>query len=267
VAWLPAAAGAAALAGIALSAWPSPALEAAWDPGALRVLTFNIHQGLDVRSVPSLPEIARVVEQAAPDLVALQEVNRGMTVSGGVDAVAWLRWRFPAYALHFEPMHGTLMGNAVMSRHPFVESGGARFEAGLRRLPRGYAFARVDAPGGELLFASLHLTPYDRSPDDAREREAQARELVGFWNGRARTVLAGDWNADPGSAPIRRAEEAGLVDAQAAVGRRADWTSPHSRRRIDYVFSTADLRPLEGEVLTSEASDHRPVRVSFEGGR
>ena len=51
----------------------------------LRVLSYNIHHGRGTDGAIDLPRIARVIAATRPDLVALQEVDRGTGRANGVD--------------------------------------------------------------------------------------------------------------------------------------------------------------------------------------
>ncbi len=65
--------------------------------GRLRLLTYNIHSciGLDGKVLPE--RISRIIGRLAPDIVCLQEVDRGMARSGGRDQAAELASR-PGHA-------------------------------------------------------------------------------------------------------------------------------------------------------------------------
>ena len=56
----------------------------------VRVLTYNIHHGEGLDGRIDLPRQAAIMTSAAPDLVALQEVDRGTARAGGVDQLAEL---------------------------------------------------------------------------------------------------------------------------------------------------------------------------------
>ena len=56
----------------------------------LRVLTYNIHHAAGTDGKVDIERIARVIQSAKPDLVALQEVDQATKRSGGVDQLARL---------------------------------------------------------------------------------------------------------------------------------------------------------------------------------
>src|SRR5688572_3660564 len=56
----------------------------------LRVLTYNIHHGEGTDARFDLERLARIIREARPDLVALQEVDRRTRRASGVDQAAEL---------------------------------------------------------------------------------------------------------------------------------------------------------------------------------
>ncbi len=70
-----------ALAGVLLLALLWPALDVAAKK-TLRVMTYNIHIGIGMDKKLDLQRIADVINRERPDLVGLQEVDRGVR-SGG----------------------------------------------------------------------------------------------------------------------------------------------------------------------------------------
>jgi endonuclease/exonuclease/phosphatase family metal-dependent hydrolase len=56
----------------------------------LRVMTYNIHIGIGMDKQLDLPRIAGVINAQDPDLVGLQEVDRGVTRTQGIDEIVEL---------------------------------------------------------------------------------------------------------------------------------------------------------------------------------
>lgn len=232
-----------------------------WAPTELKILNYNIHNGFDYYSVPAMEEIGEVIAAADADLVALQEVNRGWNLSGGVDMVAWLRWRFPEYHVIYGPMNGTLWGNVIMSRYPVLEWGTLQFPIRVNDFPRGLVWAKVQTDAGELLFVSTHLTAYAGFDAD---RAAQAGDLLEWWQGRRRTVVAGDFNAHPDDEAIQRVRAGGLreVTASFGLGEAFTYSAGNPFERIDYIFTSPDVEHLAGSIPRTLASDHLPVAAT-----
>jgi endonuclease/exonuclease/phosphatase family metal-dependent hydrolase len=228
------------------------------DPGEIRMVTYNVHQGYDERAMPSAAALADVIAEADADLIALQEVHRGANIAGGADLISYLRWRFPDYDIVFGPSYTSVMGNAIMTRYPIREWGIGQYPPGETFLTRGYVWVIVEIAHEDLLFASTHLSSTEE-PDEIRA--AQADALLAYWGGRPRSILAGDFNSFPDSAAVGTLLESGLKDVVAELDPEyihdpsEDWLN----RRLDYIFTSQDFEPISTRVVFSPASDHPAV--------
>lgn len=235
------------------------------DPGAplesptLRVLTYNLHHGEGTDGVLDLERIAALIRESQADLVALQEVDRGVARTGGVDqleVLAELTGLTPSFA-KFMDFQGGEYGLGLLSRCPVEVAWTIPLPPGTQE-PRAAAAVRVLAPDiGELVFVSLHL---DWLADDER-RFAQAEALLAaLADESAPVVLAGDVNDVPGSRTLRALT---AVFASAAKPADARFTFPSDvpAREIDFVLvHPAETIEANARVLDERvASDHRPV--------
>lgn len=75
-------------------------------PLRLRVLTYNIHHGAGIDGKLDLERIARVIRDARPDIVALQELDRNTQRTRKVDQ--------PAELARLTGLHGTFGGNIAL---------------------------------------------------------------------------------------------------------------------------------------------------------
>jgi endonuclease/exonuclease/phosphatase family metal-dependent hydrolase len=264
------------LAGVLLSLVPAKTAQIAVAPasGELTIFDYNVHQGFDLHGLPALPRVADVIAANNADVITLQEVNRVWDLSGAVDSYSWLRWRFGGYQSVFGAMNGVHFGNAIFTRYPITESGTVHFPIAASGIPRGFAWARIATPTGEVLVASTHLTPYDRG-EEIRERGDQAALLLAFWDthGRPRAIQAGDYNDDRRKPAVTTMVASGFIDALAGQGLGAAMTfassgspfDPPSEEQLDYIFVTKDVEVLSAQILQVTTSDHRPLvaRVRF----
>ncbi|GAA1476200.1 endonuclease/exonuclease/phosphatase family protein [Nocardioides aestuarii] len=230
----------------------------------LTAMTFNIHFGKTARGEPGLDRIAREIRAWAPDVVVLNEVDRGRGRSGGVAQARVLGQRTGMHAAYGPNRRygGGWSGNAVLSRLPVVRSGNRALPFVEGTIPRGLLRVTVDLDGVPV---DVFATHFENSSPAARRR--QAREVARTVSRSPRPfVLGGDLNASPGGVALQVLDRAGVVDAWTQVGRGDGFTVPAwaPRKRIDYLLSDERLLPRRSEVLLSQVSDHRPVRTVFD---
>ena len=236
-------------------------------PGVLRVLTYNLHHGEGTDGRLDLERIAGIIRNAAPDLVALQEVDRRATRTGQIDQPAeYIRltglqgWYGAAM-----PFQGGEYGQLILSRRPLLQPRVVRLPGSAGREPRIATTALVEIPRlGRLRWACCHLDA-SRSDDDRWEQAGALLKEFGHEN--LPTLLGGDFNATPESRVMGRllAADTGWIDT---AGASAAPTSPAEapRSRIDYILAHPGTawRTLSSHVLAeSVASDHRPVLVEL----
>jgi endonuclease/exonuclease/phosphatase family metal-dependent hydrolase len=223
-------------------------------PGELRLMTFNIHHG----AVAGLDAIAAAIAAEAPDVVALQEVDRGTGRSGGVDqaeALAALVGMTAAYAPALE-WDGGEFGVALLTRLRVVDQRAILLDGADE--PRVLLVVELDVGGGEpLAIAVTHLgLTADTRLDQARAIRAALAETPA-------AALLGDLNARADEPAIRELL-LGLDDAWPAAGDGPGFTYSAGTPsvRIDYaLYDRAALAPVAAHVVDSRASDHRPLVV------
>lgn len=227
----------------------------------LRILSYNIHHGRGTDGQVDLERIARVIRSVDPDLVALNEVDRGVNRSGKIDQPAELGRLTDRHAVFEKNIDydGGEYGNAILSRFEVLEHENMPLPSHYEGEQRGMLMVRVQLPArGSVWFAATHL---DYRPNDAERIESAAtinRLMAGRFAG-DRFVLAGDLNATPDSNVVQKFGETWEVA-------RTGGTYPAAEpiKQIDYVLyrpATA-FRVVEARVIDEPvASDHRPVLV------
>lgn len=232
-------------------------------------MTYNIHHGAGMDEKIDLKRIAAVIRAEDPDLVALQEVDKGTKRVDGADQPAELARLTNMYVVYGAamPYQDGKYGDAVLSRWPIH---GSRTVAlpwtqGGQREPRCAIAAMTSLPDGadRITFISTHWD-HTREPSD---RLIQAEKVNEVWkDAPAATILAGDFNCAPGSPPMETlAREWTLVSGTDPAEPTCCGNTPKSK--IDHVFvkSSDRWRVIEHRVVDEPlASDHRPVVVKLE---
>lgn len=249
---------------VPLVAWvflrpPTPEPGTGWP---IRVMSYNLHQGFGISGSQDLEAIARTIEEAGADLVALQEVSRGWVINGSTDMLVWLgrRLRMPYV---WGPAADAVWGNAILSRRPIAAWGNQELPRGGAPMRRAAMWADVDLGGGEQLL--VIATHFHHVKGHGHIREPQAAAVVRLWNGRERAVLLGDLNAHPDAREMAMLREAGLRDAFVLAGQGDGFTYRSDRpyERIDYVWVSQDLGAREFRVMPGQASDHLGIAVTI----
>ena len=263
-----------ALAGVALLAvplitWvtaPGPLGAASGPARPVRVMSYNLHFGFDLRGWSDLEGVARAIEASGAEVVGLQEVSRGWYINGSTDMLAWLQRRLRMPYARFAGASDAIWGNAVLSRYPILSGQVTRLPREGVPLRRSALQVEVDLGEGRRLGVVVTHLHHVEGPDGARVRLTQLPRLLERVAGREATVVLGDFNAEPGSAETALLRAAGLTDAfVAAGGRPADertWPSDGPDRRIDYIWLSPDLEASGFAATTSTASDHRGIAVT-----
>lgn len=234
---------------------------------SLRVLCYNIHHGAGEDGVIDLKRIVNVIKSVNPDMVSLQEVDKGVDRTGRVDQPAVLA-ELTGMHVVFEKnidFQGGEYGNAVLTRLPIESYKNHKLPQLTPDEQRGMLEVRVRLDDRQIVFYATH---FDYHGDD-EERLASAELFSDMVSQQpAKTViLAGDLNARPDS-PVLVKLNTFLIDTHDPdCGPGYTYPADAPDRRIDYILHTPDagLRAVEARVLDEPlASDHRPLLVVFE---
>jgi endonuclease/exonuclease/phosphatase family metal-dependent hydrolase len=224
----------------------------------LRVLSFNILHGETLRGDFDLEQIARVIRETDPDLVALQEVDLYTGRTSGRDLASelgLLTQMVPLFGRAM-PYDGGEYGEGILSRFSFLSSRNHALPAGEGKEPRAALEVRVILDSGDTLaFVGTH---FDHTGDvDRINQAARVREILAGVD--LPVLLAGDLNATPESRPM----EILFSDLQPSDRSFAPTIpSDGPRAKIDYILygPPERWRVLESRVICDTvASDHCAV--------
>src|SRR5687768_17253955 len=127
----------------------APAGRAARGRVRLRVMTYNVHVGIGMDKKLDLSRVAAVINGERPDIVALQEVDRGVERTGRVDQIRELaRLTKMDYAFaHNLNFQGGQYGVAVLSRTPILSIDHRRYQHLREAERRGFIRVEVEEIG------------------------------------------------------------------------------------------------------------------------
>src|SRR5438128_5492084 len=232
----------------------------------LRVMTYNIHVGVGMDKKMDLQRIADVINQEHPDLVSLQEVDRGVKRTQGVDEITELAGMTKMeYAFaHNLDYQGGQYGVAILSRFPILKVDHRKYENKREAERRGMIRVEVSVNNRILSFVATHL---DYQYEDGRVFETE--QLLEFLRDQTGPlILVGDFNEEPtGDAyklMLPKFEDAWLRSH--AKGDGLSYPADKPAKRIDYIFYRANggVRAKRAWVVSTLASDHIPVMAELE---
>ncbi|HJZ79065.1 MAG TPA: endonuclease/exonuclease/phosphatase family protein [Pyrinomonadaceae bacterium] len=247
------------------SAAPIPAGRTA-SRHTVRVMTYNIHVGIGMDKKLDLPRIAKVINEQKPDLVGLQEVDRGVTRTQQIDEIAELaKLTKMEYAFAFNLKYqGGQYGVAILSKFTITATDHRLYQNRREAERRGFIRAEVIVDGRTVSFATTHL---DYQYEDGRVFEAE-QLLSALRDVREPLIVVGDFNDVPAGGAYQLVQQQ-FVDAWTAV-RSSDegYSYPADKpvKRIDYIWlRRADrMRTKRAWIVETQASDHVPVVADLE---
>lgn len=263
-------------------------------------MTYNLHQFYltdrdndgkkdDPKPDRECKAIARLIAQANPDVLAVQEMGGEPFLN---TFQAWLKTEDLDYQ-HVELLQRGDRDNnlAILSRFPIVGTThhtNEWYSIGKAKLAvaRGFLETKIqidETYSFHLLNAHLKSKVYSRlGQTEMRRNEARLLNKVvrriHEANEGCNLLVVGDMNDNPNSAAIREVtgkSKKNLFDLRPAEETGDAWTyyqqSAEQHSRFDYLFANTEMMsdaiPEKSTVirspLTYEASDHRPVLVTF----
>ena len=229
----------------------------------LRVMSYNIHHCNPPSAAGKIDvdAIVKTIREAAPDLVALQEVDVNTQRSGSINQA-----RMIAEALDMEYYFGKAIdydggayGVAILSKYPIRDevTYALPTQDGSGGEPRVMATVRVKLPKRRnMIFASTHLNA--QSEDDSRKLQIKRIAEIVLQEDLP-MVIAGDFNAEPGSEVINIMDSF-LRRSCIECAPTIPVNSP--KRAIDFIaFRPGRDFEVVSHVVIQEtyASDHLPV--------
>lgn len=229
----------------------------------IRVMSYNLHHC----NPPSKPgfidvdAIAEAIRRQSPDIVAIQEVDVNVQRSGKIDQAGLLAQKLDMQVFFAKAIDhdGGDYGVAILSKYPLSNEKVHRLPtvAETKGEPRVLATALVTLPGGiKIQFGSTHLDALRTDTNRIIQAEAINRIARPFQHP---FIIAGDFNAVPGSKPVAILEEQFTRTCSPC-----DFTIPviDPDKTIDFIMyqKSNRLSVVSHQVIPERyASDHLPV--------
>ena len=227
--------------------------------------------------------IIKLLKEIKPDIFALQELTSGFEIHKGQDIPALIAKELGYY--YYEKLSADSadegdekFGNGIFSRFPIVSKEfhwinqyDPKVEKGYDNQYKAYVEITVDVDGRPLTVGTAHMSYTHRFINYSRKRK-EADELFKVLDAKkSNYIFSGDLNSRPNSYTVK-----GIAKRLRHAGPKFDtmtWTTkPFSYRgfeeadlnwRLDYVFTTKDIKVLSSEVVSTDYSDHLPILIKF----
>jgi endonuclease/exonuclease/phosphatase family metal-dependent hydrolase len=232
----------------------------------LRIMTYNIHVGVGMDKKLDLKRIADVILKEKPDLVGLQEVDRGVTRTEGKDEIAELAklTRMDYAFAHNLDYQGGQYGVAILSRFLIQKIDHQKYQNLREAERRGMLRVEIEVEGHRIDFVTTHLD-YQHTDGRLFETEQMLKFLEEVKNP---LIVSGDFNDDPAGSSyqlmLRGFDDAWI--ASHAKGMGLSYPADKAIKRIDYVFlrKIDRWRVKKAWVVETLASDHLPLVADVE---
>lgn len=235
-------------------------------PVQLRVMTYNIQHGAGMDRKIDLLRTAAAINAEHPDIVALEEMDKGTARTDRRDLTGELAemTHLTGYFSNNCNFEGGEYGNAVLTRFPILMAMNTHYNMIRPKEQRGIIQMILDVGGHKLLFMATHIH-YRKENEERLLNIAQIKEIIKQYPGLP-VILCGDFNDFPDT-PVHKAMSEALADTWELIGKGNGWTFPSDKpdHRIDYIWISPDksVQPLKAWVPDTQASDHRPFVADF----
>jgi len=230
-----------------------------------------------------IDHIAEFLLQHKPDIICLQELTIGAPGQTVHDTPAYLA-KALGYHYHTKelPIVGTdgtrmLLANGIFSRFPLTNQTSAWINepsddaGGFNNEYRAYIEATLELSDGKTLTIGTTHMSYTHRFEPTPAKRAETNKLLELITPhKANYIFTGDLNALPDSYTIQKLGRK-LQHLGPDVAEKSWTTKPFSYRgfeantldwRLDYAFATPDIEVISSQILSTDYSDHLPVRVA-----
>jgi endonuclease/exonuclease/phosphatase family metal-dependent hydrolase len=227
----------------------------------LKVMTYNIHEGVDVNNRLNLDPILASIQQWDPDVLVLQEVDTACIFSGSVDQSRWFALKLNMFLAPITSLDHIWQSDALLSKYPITD-----YESIIMESPGEddtLLKVTLDVDGQSITILVSHLTAM--SSADRRIQADIALPYIAAISGPK--IWAGDFNVN---AYTNDTIDQGIYSdiltyfndsfnvADTCIG-NLTWPSLDPVERIDYIFVSPEIDVASHRVVESLASDHLPV--------
>lgn len=230
----------------------------------MRIMSYNLQSGKRLDGVLDIDGQAAVIAALKPDICALNEVRMGTIDVNGAYMANCISDKLKMHSFFGKSLdiNGGMYGNALLSRYPILAARCVDVpDTPIEECERDDCEHRVavecilDTPAGKLRAIACHFGR------NHKEAEKACDTVLRLAKDDMPTVLMGDFNIQPDDALVARLRER-LNDTAADTPLTQPSDMPEIK--IDYIFTSRDIRSLPMKAYDTTASDHLPVYTDIE---
>lgn len=226
--------------------------------------------------------IVRFIRETDADIVCLQELTRDSADNPGRDIVAEIGTLgyYTAYEATRISYGDTYihMGDGIFSKFPIINQRHVYVQhedlssLNSQTEDRLYVEAELDINNHAFTIGTVHLSYVSEFFVDADKKKEVDALLAAIQKNKEKFILTGDLNSTPDTYTVQELEK--LLASAGPNYKQATWTTkPFSYDgfeastldwRLDYVFTTPDIKVLDSKILPTDYSDHLPILATIE---
>ena len=224
----------------------------------LKILSWNIwYDG-------HFDEISKFLASFNADIIGLQEVVPDDPTRDIINFLKKLGYHHVFAPVKTIKKDGRTMGNAVFSKYPIIKN-----ETYVLSETSSRKALRVDIKVKETILHvfSTHLLHTHQQPSETQE--LQAENLIKVLP-KKNTIVMGDFNATPESIAIKMMNETlkntdlSLAPTWSMYSEGCHICNPKKVDvRLDYIFTSEDIKTNSPKVYQSKGSDHLPISITI----
>lgn len=212
----------------------------------IKIVTYNIHSGVDKDMFPTLFDIINFLKNCDADIICLQEVNECAKVGFQVSSLKEELGMYSHFGANVVNLNSNY-GLVTYSKYKIIRQNHIYLSSSKEQ--RGLLHTVIDVKGKRVNIINVHLSA------DKNEQKIQLKELQEFVDsiGDEIYIIAGDFNTENITLNNKS------IDVAKELEKSNTLTFSLGIERIDYIFISQNIVPLDYKVVIKKLSDHYPI--------
>lgn len=233
---------------------------------SIKIMSFNTQHCLNyITRKIDFPRFTEVIRESGADIVGLNEMRgegEHPEYTAQTETLAESIGLYCCFAKAIDVRGDNPYGNGLLSRYPIIFAETVKIPDPQPRKYEGYyesrciLKAKIDTPEGVL---TVLVTHFGLNPDEAENAVTTVIKNAE----RESCVIMGDFNLTPESAILEPLRAHYFDTAALFDGERLSFPSDKPDRKIDYIFTSRDVKVTTADIPPVVASDHRPYTAEI----